>query len=524
MSEFVKIEVPAEPKIVQEFIQKNQNKYTEAYNRIKKSIARETASLSIYNSYGRDLRQAGSILKEPRKIRLKFNAYHAKKGNIHGSLWEIPDIVGFTVVVAYPSEISLVCKVIDDLIDSGVYDASESVSASDATGNERAKKVIETKHGRALVSNGYFACHYNIRERGVNKDKAPICEIQIKTILHDAWGAKTHDLTYKAAGQIDRSLVDSFELLGDSLAKLDQQSDLVRQSINKQLSTRLKKKMAIITFERISHLGSAVDASNLLSAEKSALLAASAALDEKEVDRLARCCISEFEKGNPKSGATCLFFLGHLCKADRYIDQGWEALTSWENSLYDPSEQARAAATFGLMYFNSGDSERAIEETKRAVSLISSVSEKSITQDKRQIFLRRKQSFYSSLSYYFAEVIGSDVGEKIDAANEAKRYLDLTLKIRRRVKDCPNSALDNAKILKKALCSTTQSFSNFSCLDNELFVLAQLAKTVPELQSIMRSMQVLKENPPLGFEEGAGLFFDFHDYCARTKLMEIERG
>lgn len=524
MSDFVKIEVPAEPKVVQEFIQKNQTRYIEMYNRVKKAIARDTAHLPIYSIYGRDHRQAGSILKEPRKIRLKFNAYHTKKANHHGSLWETPDIVGFTVVVAYPSEISLVCKVIDDLIESGTYDASESVSAPDVTGSESARKMIETKHGRALISNGYFACHYNIRERGVNKDRSPICEIQIKTILHDAWGAKTHDLTYKAAGQIDRSLIDSFELLGDSLAKLDQQSDLVRKSINKQLSTRLRKKMAIITFERISHLGAAIDASKLLSAEKPALLAASSALDEKEVDRLARCCIGEFEKGNPKSGATCLFFLGHLCKADRYVDQGWEALTSWENSLLDASEQARAAATFGLMYFNSGDSERAIEETKRAVSLIGSVSEKSIALDKRQIFLRRKQSFYSSLSYYFAEVIGSDVGDKIDAVNEAKRYLDLTLKIRRRVKDCPNSALLNAKVLKKALSSATQSFSNFSCLDNELFVLAQLSTTVSELQSIIRSMQVLKENPPLGFEEGAGLFLDFHDYCARTRLMEIERG
>ena len=91
---------------------------------------------------------------------------------------------------------------------------------------------------------GYFACHYNLRSSDYTTH-TPICEVQIKTVLHDGWGAKTHDLTYKSSMDLDPSLVEGFELLGDTLAKIDQQSDLLRKSLENRIRVRNEKQEAI---------------------------------------------------------------------------------------------------------------------------------------------------------------------------------------------------------------------------------------------------------------------------------------
>ena len=88
--------------------------------------------------------------------------------------------------------------------------------------------------GEEKRSRGYYAHHYQL-EVGDNSSlprlKNARCELQIKTVLHDAWGAKTHDLTYKRAGALDARMNRQVEVLGDVLAGLDQQSELLRHII-----------------------------------------------------------------------------------------------------------------------------------------------------------------------------------------------------------------------------------------------------------------------------------------------------
>ena len=50
-----------------------------------------------------------------------------------------------------------------------------------------------------------------------------------------------HDLTYKPSGRTSQELIDNFNLLGDTLAKLDQQSDLVRRGIEREAAPREQK-------------------------------------------------------------------------------------------------------------------------------------------------------------------------------------------------------------------------------------------------------------------------------------------
>ena len=57
------------------------------------------------------------------------------------------------------------------------------------------------------------------------------CEVQIKTMLHDGWTAKTHDLTYKPGGEVDDRLDKHVGVLGDVLQLLDDQSELIKDLI-----------------------------------------------------------------------------------------------------------------------------------------------------------------------------------------------------------------------------------------------------------------------------------------------------
>lgn len=134
--------------------------------------------------YGRDDRQSGDKFKDVRKIAGKFNSYHRSKKNPLGSLWEVPEIIGFTVVVSYPSDVKRVSRITDELISTGPFRA-EKIKGVHKDDRHKAPIGIDPEFGRVLADRGYFACHYNVREKHY-EELTPICEIQVKTAVHDA--------------------------------------------------------------------------------------------------------------------------------------------------------------------------------------------------------------------------------------------------------------------------------------------------------------------------------------------------
>lgn len=118
-----------------------------------------------------------------------------------------------TVVVNYPSQVS---RTIDAI-------KSHIPAAARLTFSEPKLKS----------TGGYYATHIVLTSDhdGHRRKK---CEIQVKTVLHDAWGAKTHDLTYKPKGQFDRRFETMMQVFGDSLQAIEQQSELLRELIEER--------------------------------------------------------------------------------------------------------------------------------------------------------------------------------------------------------------------------------------------------------------------------------------------------
>jgi ppGpp synthetase/RelA/SpoT-type nucleotidyltranferase len=94
----------------------------------------------------------------------------------------------------------------------------------------------DARHDKAF---GYRGYHFTLDLRGPllegNGDLAVLrCEVQIKTMLEEAWDAKTHGLSYKREEDIDPDLLLRMKQLSDALHLLDRQSEAVKLEMQRQ--------------------------------------------------------------------------------------------------------------------------------------------------------------------------------------------------------------------------------------------------------------------------------------------------
>ncbi|MDB5575485.1 MAG: hypothetical protein JWR80_661 [Bradyrhizobium sp.] len=161
-----------------------------------------------------------SIFKDPGKIANKVR----QRGQAPGakSYLALNDVVGLTVVVKYPDRIPDVIK----LIQKGLKSKKIKVGAPEEHKNK----------------GGYFATHVVCSGRFAAETLN--CEIQLKSILHDAWSAKMHDLTYKPTGVLDPKLNALMASVANTIESLEQQSILIRDMIKANWNVEEKTRRA----------------------------------------------------------------------------------------------------------------------------------------------------------------------------------------------------------------------------------------------------------------------------------------
>jgi hypothetical protein len=86
---------------------------------------------------------------------------------------------------------------------------------------------------------GYYAYHLKIEG---TQYRPLLCELQIKTVLNDAWSAKTHDLIYKPLEEIDDTLERQMNKMEHMLRLLDEQSEVIKDLIMKKLNSDNSRK------------------------------------------------------------------------------------------------------------------------------------------------------------------------------------------------------------------------------------------------------------------------------------------
>lgn len=160
--------------------------------------------------YGRDDKQSGEIYKSTSKIAAKVRTKRLKNPSFAPR--DVTDVVGLTAVVQYPDQVSPFIALVSSILQNG---------------NIKARKV------EVVEKPGYFATHVDLRSDAV-AHSGLWCELQVKTMLHDAWSAKMHDLNYKPSGQIDPRLDSMMRVIANSLEAIEVQSVTLRDLITEQ--------------------------------------------------------------------------------------------------------------------------------------------------------------------------------------------------------------------------------------------------------------------------------------------------
>lgn len=519
------VEVPASPNAVKSFVNDNRQRYIDSISTLKSLLdekkLQDNRLLCIYKIYSRGENQFGDELKAIRKIRLKFNEFNTKASCNEASLFDVPDIVGLTIVVAFPSDISTVAAVIDAMIEDKTFEAVTLEKSEEGIS-------ITSKYGRAFEaeghSKGYFACHYNVMLRGVGA--RPICEIQIKTLLHDAWGTKTHDLTYKSLGKIPSELLVSFDLLGSNLANLDLQSDALRKNISKNATVRETKRIVVQTcILDVLSLQAIESLKNERSRQKfSNLHATVGALDAKTPSALAekvKSNLLDIYEENTLIASYLLCFLAGKVRHRTYFETAMETIHHREETAKTDLEKLSVRSKGALAAFAFGDVNEAIDIAEDTLTNTKFFLN-SAKGDELQAAKKLALMLTSDLAYYHADIIGSYDGDKRRSKAKSLEYITESIKYYPTI-GLPAKGFDASNTdIKNSIADPVIGRNTFFALDNEAFVKIQTCDCINELSKIRERLDTLHSNCPQGVEIPAKAAIDYHDYCARTRLAELE--
>lgn len=224
---------------VDKFIKDFGHDYTALLGAVKMAseAAQQTLSVEVIDSiYTRaDATNTKYEFKESGKIASKLRGRNLAVTPIN--IMTLTDIVGATVVVRYPDQVKqAIDLIVEHLVPVGV------------TAN------VEPQHQN---KNGYYAQHVICTKRYDGHELS--CEIQVKTILHNAWSAKMHGLTYKPEGYLDPRLATMMSTVATTIESLEIQSKLIRDMIHagwnvEEKARRLTRRR---TFEEMLNFGGA---------------------------------------------------------------------------------------------------------------------------------------------------------------------------------------------------------------------------------------------------------------------------
>lgn len=522
----MKVALPVTPDHVEKFLNAWKNRYVTALTQVKEKLSndRKTSDSlgAVYNIYSRGDLQGGSEIKSPRKIRLKANQYAGSRKDPHYNFLDMPDIVGLTISVLFPSDIQSVVRHIDELIQTVWWPAyvkrtgrrKATAKKGPISGQVRAETIYGEIHEDE--AEGYYACHFYVRLA----EGEPIVEIQVKTVLHDAWGRKTHDLSYKNQVRIGKVVKDQFASLGQMIARVDLQSDFLRTQITfDNIALERKKRLLQLhsMYHDIARNGEDDKPMMRIVAELKALGASEpiSLPRDRWKDIYENAC--KMFKRNPGNSCQLLALLGALTNNPQVKMEALERILMWEAALHDNDDVVKPKLFYHLAHHTFGDTPNAIDEAELAVKYIQGMRD--IDEKATDRRLRRLNSLYNSLAYYHAEIIGTDQGEKRESHLQTRKHLEA----------CVDDLVARGVIVSK---DQIWSFSiadletfpapAYPPLDTSLFVKIKLATKPNQVMNALEIMGALKEKTPPEYAEIAAKALNLHQHHAYHKLLELE--
>lgn len=203
------------------FLNEHREKYRKLLNDVKiyiNYLKDDLCEEHVYRNYTRrDNKTEISEFKSIDKITTKLIKWRYKY-SIDSMPRDLHDIIAASVVVYYNSDIDQVISHIKDTCERYNLRIYPYKSGED------------TKH---YTKYGYHAQHLvfvslNTELHGLK------CEVQIKTLLHDAWHAKIHGLIYKPQGYLSAEHKEIMESFAESIQAIEMQSQTIRKLVTQE--------------------------------------------------------------------------------------------------------------------------------------------------------------------------------------------------------------------------------------------------------------------------------------------------
>jgi ppGpp synthetase/RelA/SpoT-type nucleotidyltranferase len=329
----------------------------------------------LYRIYTRsDKQRGGGKLKSIPRIAEKLERWRAEKPTC--GIKEIHDIVGLTVVTYYSSDI-------------------EDISKRFQAWKNPVFKVAKFEDKSAR---GYFARHFHLRSLNPTHDGI-LAELQLKSLLHDGWAAKVHDLTYNPSVRVGPPVQTMIETLGSTLENIERMSGELRDLTNKHIEAdRSRRDMAVTTlmFEFTQDQKREHD-SEIAALANKLLKAKEKILDCDANSPQLVAFTSRWKKIVAKMGycrETCRFIilLASIRHDNDFDELALDAVEQWVRGSTDIKQKARATSFLALSNYILGYIDAAIENGRNDVKLK--------VQAKSPAALAR-----INLAYYLAEKI-----------------------------------------------------------------------------------------------------------------------
>lgn len=176
-------------------------------NRILSYLKTQNLSFAYSGSRAKTIDSAYEKAKKQIKVGNRYELKYSDPKN------EIMDFAGVRIVVYLPSEIDAICSAVEQLFVNNIR-KDDSENKADRLGKDKV---------------GYLSVHYvieiNTEQPEYNQLNDLKCEIQIRTVLQDAWAQIFHDRVYKGTVENDtnEAIERKINLLSGSLELIDNQ-------------------------------------------------------------------------------------------------------------------------------------------------------------------------------------------------------------------------------------------------------------------------------------------------------------
>jgi ppGpp synthetase/RelA/SpoT-type nucleotidyltranferase len=336
---------------------------------------RRKNSSTIYRIYSRaDKQLGGAKLKSRHGIATKLLKWREK--NPTCKIGDIHDIIGATIVVYFENEMASLAE--------GICRTSSL--------------VFEVEKQETVERDNYNAEHLVVRKRSSARVySAPLCEIQIKSLLHDGWATRTHDLIYKSSRPLDRRIKDQVTSLTKLVEALEEQSVILRSYIleeDEDDDIRRDAAVSHLFFEMTQKYGNVIDGqvgeiSKTLMAERDYFSRCSDN-DPLLSELMQRWKTIHAECGECKSLCRFMTLFALVREARDFDSQALDAIEGWIDKAGADVEMASALSFKAVSLWALGELGESIEVARRVVAF---------AEDKGL----PSQVLKANLAYYLAE-------------------------------------------------------------------------------------------------------------------------